>query len=705
MAPGIVSAASDNDPTTVASLAVIGSTTTYALGWLVLLVIPMLAIVQAISSQIGAVTKCGLEDLVRRRYGRIAASVVLLAVLFVNVLTFAADLEGGGAALHLLTGVGYLWWIVPLASGSVALLVFGSYAKVERFLVYIPLAFITYVIAAFFAHPDWGAVIRGSFIPHLQGSHDYVAGAIALMGTTLTAYAYVWQGLEISEERPPLRRLGLVQIDATFGAVGAGITFWFIVIATGATLGVHRQHVDTAAQAASALTPVAGRFASLLFGIGLLGSALLALPVLLATSGYVVSEMFRWVGNLNAQFFQARRFYATIFAVGVVGCAIAFAGIPPIRLLFASSIAGGIATPITLVFMLLAAADKNTMKEHGIAPWLRVAGMGDDDRRHGAAADFSVSDVHGTIVAAVAIRCASRASPAARSFAIMTDPTNEERRARALAVWQELVDARSNGRTVQARVKAPVKGGLLVDIEGYRGFLPASQIGAAKGASPDALTGTIIPLKVLDVDEQRKRVIVSHRRALQEQRRNERDTLVRSLSVGQERDALVVRLTDFGAFVELGAGVDALIPASELAFERVEMPANVLSIGDRLTVRVLRIENGGKRIAVSRKAALIDPWRQHAGILKTGNVVEGTVRAKEPRLEVEIAPGVIGSVSEREADPAQYEIGETMEVSIRSIDHRARRLRLSTLHSAASVSSTSFAPLGVELTKPQADRT
>src|SRR5579864_3335892 len=127
MAPGIVSAASDNDPTTVASLAVIGSTTVYALGWLVLLTIPMLAVVQAISSQISAVTKHGLEDIVRLRYGRAAAFVVLFAILIVNVLTFAADLEGGGAALSLLSGFAYRLWIIPLAVVCLALLILGTY--------------------------------------------------------------------------------------------------------------------------------------------------------------------------------------------------------------------------------------------------------------------------------------------------------------------------------------------------------------------------------------------------------------------------------------------------------------------------------------------------------------------------------------------------------------------------------------------------
>jgi Mn2+/Fe2+ NRAMP family transporter len=299
---------------------------------------------------------------------------VLLALLVVNVLTLAADLEGGGAALQLLTGAAYVWWIVPLAVASLALLIWGSYARVERILVYVPFAFVTYIVAAFMAHPVWGAVLRSSFVPHFQGSRRYIAGAIALLGTTLTAYAYVWQEIEISEERQPLRRMGLVQVDATFGAIAAGVTFWFIVIATGATLGVHGKQVHTAAEAAQALAPAAGRFASILFGIGLIGSALLALPVLLATSAYVVSEMFGWAGKLDARFFQAPRFYLTMVAIAIAASGIAFIGIPPIRLLFISSIAGGIATPITLVFLLLAASQHATPEHAPISPWLRAGG-------------------------------------------------------------------------------------------------------------------------------------------------------------------------------------------------------------------------------------------------------------------------------------------------------------------------------------------
>ena len=272
----------------------------------------------------------------------------------------------------------------------------------------------------------------------------------------------------------------------------------------------------------------------------------------------------------------------------------------------------------------------------------------------------------------------------------------EERRKKAEATWQRLASAKDSGETLNAKVKSEIKGGLLLDIEGYRAFLPASQTRVAKGEALTTLVNQNVGVKVLDVDDKRKRLVVSHRRALDEQRRSARRELLQSLRVGEEREATVVRMADFGAFVDLG-GIDALIPVSELAFERVERPSDVVSVGDRFQVRVIRVDEGGKKIAVSRKGALADPWRDHADLLKQGSTVEGKVVAKEPRLTIEIAPGVSGTLSDREANPDEYEIGETIEVTIRSVDYRNRRIRLGTPHSAASFTSTSFAPLGTEL--------
>ena len=371
---GIVAGASDNDPTTVATLAVIGSTTVYHLGWLTLLVIPMLAVIQAIAAQIGAVSKKGLEDCVRANYGRGWAFAVLACLLVVNVLTLAADLEGGGAALGMLTHVHYTWWLLPLGALCGGMLIFGNYSAIERVLRYVALLFLTYVAAAFLARPNWHDVLLGSLVPHLESSPEYVAGALALLGTTLTAYAYVWETIELSEEKPPLRRLGLVQVDAALGIVVAGLTFWFILIATGATLGIHHQKVDTAEQAAQALAPFAGKYASIVFGVGLLGSALVAIPVIAGTSAYVAAEMFGWRHSLDASFKGARRFYLTLIACIAVAIAIAFAGVKPITLLFFSGIAGGIATPFTIVLMLLVGRNRKVMHHKQISGWLAAAG-------------------------------------------------------------------------------------------------------------------------------------------------------------------------------------------------------------------------------------------------------------------------------------------------------------------------------------------
>jgi Mn2+/Fe2+ NRAMP family transporter len=201
-----------------------------------------------------------------------------------------------------------------------------------------------------------------------------IAGAVALLGTTLTAYAYVWQTVEMSEENTPLSRLGLVQVDATLGTIIAGATFWFIVIATGATLGVPHKVVQTAQDAANALTPFAGRWAKLLFGTGLLASALIAIPVLSATSAYVAREMFDWRGGIDKKFWRAKKFYVTLVAVLVVATCVALAGIAPIKLLFISSIAGGLATPITLTMMMLIAGDRRVMKRKTLNPILLASG-------------------------------------------------------------------------------------------------------------------------------------------------------------------------------------------------------------------------------------------------------------------------------------------------------------------------------------------
>jgi Mn2+/Fe2+ NRAMP family transporter len=372
--PGLICGASENDPTTVASLAVIGSSTIYGLGWLVVLVVPMLATVQMLSAHVGAVGKRSLEDLTRKHYGRAPALIVLLSVISVTLVTLVADLEGGGAALQVLTGLNYRIFVFPLTFLALALLIFGDYERIKKFLVVLPLAFLAYPVAMVMAHPDWHQVLLDTFVPHFQTTKDFTDGAIALLGTTLTSYSYVWQTIETAKERPPLARLGLVQADATLGTVVAGISFWSIVIATGATLGMHHQSVETADQAARALEPLAGKYAGVLFGIGLLGSAMIAVPILCATSAYMLGGMFGWNENIDEKYWRAPRFYGSMVAVAFVASVLAVLGVQPIKVLFASSIIGGVATPVTLVVLLLIARDKRIMHEHKAPVPLTIAG-------------------------------------------------------------------------------------------------------------------------------------------------------------------------------------------------------------------------------------------------------------------------------------------------------------------------------------------
>ena len=283
-----------------------------------------------------------------------------------------------------------------------------------------------------------------------------------------------------------------------------------------------------------------------------------------------------------------------------------------------------------------------------------------------------------------------------------------ESRRRATEAWERIVEAHASGTPVLGTIVSSVKGGMLVDMAGIRGFLPASQVRAPAGATLDSLVKTVLPLKILDIDAGRRRAVVSARRAREDDRRRKRADLLRDLQPGQRREVTVLRLTDFGAFVDLG-GVDGLIPMSELALERVERASDVLTVGDKLEVEVLRVDENGKKISLSRKNALPDPWRDHAALLRIGNVLEGTVIAKEPRLSIELAPGVVGVMRDSDADPADYALGEKVEVAIRTVDRRTRRLTLASPYArAAALPQTSgFAPLGQELesrTKPSGRR-
>lgn len=365
---GVVAGASDNDPTSVATLAVIGATLIYDLNWLILLVLPILMVIQIVSARVGVVTRKNLIETIHDQYGWVWSAVAMLTVLGVSLFTIGADLEGGAAAAGLMLNLPWQWFVVPLAVVIGLVLVFGNYEQVSQILRYLVLVFAAYVLAAFLARPDWSSVLHHTIVPTVRTDHIYVAAVLALLGTTLTSYVYVWETIEEEEEHRPLQQLRLVELDAAVGIVITVVLFWFIVVATGATLGVSHQTVTTAEDAARALEPIAGPFAGFMFALGLLASALLAVPVLAATSAYVMSSAFRWQGSLNTPVGRSSwAFYAVLVASLAIGAGLTLLGIDPIRLLFIAGIVGGIGTPLLLVFLLLIAGSRPLMGRYRIS--------------------------------------------------------------------------------------------------------------------------------------------------------------------------------------------------------------------------------------------------------------------------------------------------------------------------------------------------
>ncbi|MFJ8580077.1 NRAMP family divalent metal transporter [Micromonospora sp. NPDC093277] len=373
---GLVAAVSDVDPTTVGTMSVIGSTTGYSLAWLTVLLIPLVAGVLTIASRISVVTGHDLQGLVVLRYGRPARLLLLVSIVAVNLFTLAADVAAGGAALELLTGVGWRIWTLPLAAAVLVLLLAGAFHKVQRLLQYVMLVLIAFGVAAVLARPDWHAVARGTFVPALPLDKLHITSALALLGTTLTSYVYVWQSISHAEERPPVSRLRFQAIQSAAAVVVAVAIFWFIQVATAATLGREGTKVETSEQAARALEPVAGPGAAYLFAIGMLASTLLALPILAASTGYIVGAEFGWRRGLSQPARHAPRFYLVLALTLALSVAAVLSGLDPIRLLFLASLAGGIGTPISLAFLIKLARDPRVMGAHRIPGWLAGVGWG-----------------------------------------------------------------------------------------------------------------------------------------------------------------------------------------------------------------------------------------------------------------------------------------------------------------------------------------
>ena len=388
LGPGLVTGAADDDPSGIATYSVAGAALGYGALWMALMTSPLMAAVQLICARIGLVSGRGLAAAIRDHYPRPYLYVACLLLLIANVFNIAADLSGMAGATQMLTGVPPLVSVPVLGMLILLGTVYAAYATFARYLKWLTATLLAYVITAFLVKPDWGAVAHATLIPHLRWDSLYVTTMVAVLGTTISPYLFFWQAShEVEEEKARGRRtvaarrgasaheLTDARLDVTTGMLFSNLVMFFIMLTTGATLHASgRTEIETAREAAEALRPLAGDGAYLLFGVGLIGTGLLAVPVLAASASFAIAEVFGWRSGLDLTPRRGRYFYIVFGGAVVAGMALNFAGTSPIRMLFLSALLNGLLAPPLLLLVMLVGSNPAIMGKRTNGPWLNVLG-------------------------------------------------------------------------------------------------------------------------------------------------------------------------------------------------------------------------------------------------------------------------------------------------------------------------------------------
>lgn len=396
LGPGLVTGAADDDPSGVATYSQVGAQFGYGMGWAILFSYPLLASIQAISAEIGSVTGMGVAQNLRRHYPRWLLQIVVNLLLIANIINLGADLGAMGAALGLLIGGPVIVYAGLFAIVCVLMEIFMSYTSYARVLKWSTLALLSYVAVVFVAGVDWGKAAYGALVPNFVFDNAHAMALVAILGTTISPYLFFWQaGQEVEEQHrrhvKPLcvapRRAGSelrrIRLDTMLGMGFSHLTALFIVIATAATLNAHGiTHVESSAQAAEALRPIAGDFAFALFAIGIIGTGMLAVPILAGSAAYAVSESFGWVEGLDRKPREAKAFYATIAVATIAGLTLNYVGVDPIKALYWAAVVNGVLAAPLMVVMMLIATNRAVMGKLRVSGrlaaggWLATAVMG-----------------------------------------------------------------------------------------------------------------------------------------------------------------------------------------------------------------------------------------------------------------------------------------------------------------------------------------
>ena len=388
LGPGLVTGAADDDPSGVGTYSQVGAQFGYGLAWTLFFGYPLLASIQAICARIGATTGKGIAQNLRQHYSPWLLRGVVLLLLVANVINLGADLGAMGAVLALVLPGPILLYTVGFALLSVLLEVFLSYTQYARILKWATLSLFAYVGVLFVVDVPWNEAWRGILIPRFTFDRDHAMALVAIFGTTISPYLFFWQaGQEVEEQHrrhvKPLyishRRAGVelkrIRTDTLVGMGFSHLVAMSIVIATAATLHANGvRDIESAAQAAEALRPIAGDFAFALFATGIIGTGLLAVPVLAGSAAYAVSEAFGWVEGLDRKPREAKAFYGAIVAAVIGGLALNFAEIDPMKALYWAAVVNGLLAPPLMVVTMLIARNRKVMGKYAIKGWLEFGG-------------------------------------------------------------------------------------------------------------------------------------------------------------------------------------------------------------------------------------------------------------------------------------------------------------------------------------------
>jgi NRAMP (natural resistance-associated macrophage protein)-like metal ion transporter len=364
LGPGLIATSAGNDAGGIATYSSAGAKYGYDLIWVMLIITVSLAIVQEMCARLGAATGRGLLDLIRERFGIGWALFGVSVVLIANGGLVVSEFVGIGAAMELIGVSKYI--AIPVAALALwYLVIFGSYGYVEKIFLLMTLVFFAYPAAAIMAHPHWGDVARGAFIPKIKLDSAYIFIFVGLLGTTITPYMQLFQQSSIVERGAARRHYGTERVDAYAGSMFSNLMSIFMIIATAATLHViGKTEIGSAADAALALEPVVGSSAKLLFGVGLLGASMLAGAVLPLATSYAISEAFGVPKGVNLDFRRARVFFTLFTALIISGAGLALIpNLPVIKLLVIIQVLNGVLLPVILVFILLLINDQRLTGE------------------------------------------------------------------------------------------------------------------------------------------------------------------------------------------------------------------------------------------------------------------------------------------------------------------------------------------------------